>query len=269
MRFDFSVIEFIRLFSNSSIYVLVLATLLAVDASANSERMRRLRPSADEQPVIEVADPRLNNPVSPSEKDRGKRIADGSDKVRLAKQRQLRRAKPRALENLEDVQFLYIERHDEGKNADPRSRKADVHYYDYSKNQAIKVVVDLNNNSVEETRVAAGVNHQPFITRAEVLAGMRLIFNHPQMGTALRKAYQDITGRILSDVNQLDAQGGIYFPDKHSKLGVLAADCGSERCMQLFIPIDDKHFIDATNVVVNLSSGEVLWVKEGINGHSD
>ena len=268
MKFDFPVIEVIRVFSNASICLLALATLLAMEASANSERMRRLRPSADEQPAVEVANPRLNNPIAPSEKERGRRIAEDSDKVRLAKQGSLRRARPKGMEHLENVQFLYIEHHDEGKNADPRSRKADVHYYDYSKNQAIKVVVDLNNNTVDKTDIVQGVNNQPYFTRAEILAALQLIFNHQRMGPALRKAYHNITGQNLTDVNQLDAQGGIYFPDKHSKLGALAASCVSSRCMQLFIPINDKHFIDAANVVVNLSSGEVLWVKDGISGHS-
>lgn len=242
--------------------------LLSMDVSAQSEQAKRWRPSVDEQSVIEVASPRLNNPIAPSEKNRGEQIAQASEKLKRARQNALGKSRPRGLEKLENVQPLFVEHHDEGKNADPLSRKADVIYYDYANNQSIKVIVDLKSNAVQDTVVTQGAAHQPYFTRPEITAAMQLIFNHPQMGTNLRKAYQEVTRQQLTDVSKLDTQGGVYFPDNHSELGRLAAHCAAERCMQLFIPIDDTHFIDATNVVVNLSSGEVLWVKQGISGHS-
>lgn len=253
----------------------LMPLLCSADTSANSGHGRRMRPAADEQVVTDVANPRILNPIGSEELNRAKQFADSSDKVRQARLSD-RRARGRveggqgatALERLETVQPLYVEHHDEEKNADPQSRRADVIYYDYSKNETIKVVVDLKNNKVEDTIVKPGSAHQPYFSRLEIQAAMQLIFDHPQMGPNLRKAYQDITGENLTDVSQLDAQGGKYLPDRHSKLGVLAASCVSDRCMQLFIPLDDTHFIDATNAVVNLSSGEVLWVKQGIGGHS-
>lgn len=245
-----------------------LMLTLCLDVYAASEQARRWRPSADEQASVEVSNPRRNNPITPSENRRGKQLADEADELTRARQYGQGQRKPRGLEALETVQPLYVEHHNDGKNADQQSRKADVVYYDYARNKAIKVTVDLNNNEVEDTVVTAGVSNQPYITRPEINAALQLIFNHPQIGTNLRKAYQDVTGGLLTDVNQLDAQGGIYFPDKHSNLGKLAANCANERCVQLFIPIDDSHFLDATNIVVNLSSGDVLWVKEGISGHS-
>lgn len=261
-------INLIRFFSLSLHLITAVAILISLQASADPRSGRRLRPSADEQAVVEMANPGLLDPIGPSERNKGKQIADNSNKVKSARQVTGRRAKPRGLQNLDNVQFLYMERHDEGKNADPRSRKADVNYFDYSTNQAIKVVVDLNNSTVSETSVSQGPARQPYFTRAEVTAAMQLIFDHPQMGPVLRKAYQEIAGQPLLDVSQLDAQGGLYFPDNQSKLGRMAANCATQRCMQLFIPVDDAHFIDATNLVVNLSSGDLLWVNQGIAGHS-
>ncbi len=249
-------------------YLFVLVFLMSVDASARSEQAKHWRASADEQSVVEVANPRLHNPIAPSEKNRGGQVAESSDTLKRARQEALGRPRPRGLEKLANVQPLFVSHHDEGKNADPQSRKADVVYYDYTNNQSITVVVDLKNNTVKDTIVTRSSKYQPYFTRPEITAAMQLIFNHPQTGPILRKAYLDVAGQQLTDVNQLATQGGIFFPDKHSELGRLAANCATERCMPLFIPIDDTHFIDATNVVVNLSSGEVLWVKQGISGHS-
>ncbi len=260
--------KLIRLAPKQGRYLFVMMFLLGANAYAASDEARRWRPAVDEQPSIEVANPRLNNPITPSENRRGKQIAQEADELKRATQNARGKPRPRELEALETVQPLYVEHHNEGKNADPQSRKADVVYYDYANDQAIKVVVDLNNNKIENTVVAEGAANQPFFTRAEITAAMQLIFNHPQMGTNLRKAYEKVTGQQLTDVSQLATQGGVYFPDGQSKLGRLAATCAKERCMQLFIPIDDSHFLDASNVVVNLSSGEVLWVKQGISGHS-
>jgi hypothetical protein len=252
------------------INVLAYLLLFCLSLLTTAEADRRLRPSVDEQAVVTTTNPGLNNPIDPSEKNRSHQIAENSERLVRAKRNATGRRKPRGLERLENVQRLYVERHDEGKNTDAKSRKADVVYYDYSKNQSIEVVVDLNNNTPLETVIKPqGVGNQPFFTRPEINAAMQLIFNHPQMGPVLRKAYQDVTGNVLTDVSALEAQGGVYFPDHQSKLSRLASACETNRCIQLFIPLNDTHFLDATNVVVNLSLGEVIWVAEGIAGHSN
>jgi hypothetical protein len=263
--------SFISKISSRQSFALGFGLLLSLASLTTPQEAaaRRLRPSVDEQPVVTTANPSLHNPIDKSEKTRSQNIAEGSEQLFRAKRNASGRRKPRGLERLENVQPLYVEHHDEGKNADTKSRKADVVYYDYAKNQSVEVVVDLNTNTPLETVVKPkGVSNQPYFTRPEITAAMQLIFNHPQMGPILRKAYQDVTGNTLTDVSVLEAQGGVYFPDHQSNLSRLAAACETERCMQLFIPIDDTHFLDATNVVVNLSSGEVLWVKEGVHGHS-
>ncbi len=245
--------------------ILVLPVVVNSAPSVNS---RKLSKAVDEQQTVEIASPRVRNPIAPSEKNRGKQIADASDKVKLAKANAKGKPRPHGLESLENVQPLFVQHHDEGKSADPKSRKAEVFYFDYSKNESIKVIVNLKNNTVEDTIVARGVANQPFFTRSEITAALQLIYDHPQMGPNLRKAYQDVTGQNLDNVNKLDAQGGVFFPDIHTPLGGLASDCLSDRCIQLFIPINDKNFIETSNLVVNLSKGEVLWVNQGLSGHT-
>jgi hypothetical protein len=240
----------------------------------------RPRVAADEQRTVEVRSPLGSNPLAPSEIDHGKQIADSSDQVKRAvanaagsaRLERLATRSPSLGRSLKNVQPLFTQRHIEDKNADPQSRKADVLYYNYSTNEVIRVVVDLNSNAVQETKVTRGVAEQPFFTSVEIKAALQLIFDHPQLGPRLRTAYQEVTGQGLTDVSPLEAkaQGGIFFPNSAARtpLGEATADCAQDRCMQLFVPIDDTKFIDTTNLVVNLSTGQILWVDEGITPHS-
>jgi len=162
-----------------------------------------------------------------------------------------------------------VQRHNEDKNADPGSRKADVHYYNYSTNESIRVVVDLNSNAVQETQVTRGAANQPFFTRAEIQTALQLILEDPHTGPLFKKAYLEITGASLVNVaSQLqDAQGGVFFHDPATPLGSVTAACVQDRCMQLFIPINEASYIDMVNVVVNLSKMQVLWVDAGPAAH--
>ena len=265
-----------------SLLLLTLVLLLPTEAVSvpSPQTGSRPRVAADEQRTVEVRSPRGSNPLAPSEIDHSKQIADSSDQVKRAvanaagsaRLERLAARSPKLGQSLKNVQPLFTQRHIEDKNADPQSRKADVLYYNYSTNEVIRVVVDLNSNAVQETKVTRGVAEQPFFTSVEIKAALQLIFDHPQLGPRLRTAYQDVTGQGLTDVSPLEAkaQGGIFFPNSAARtpLGDATADCAQDRCMQLFVPIDDTKFIDTTNLVVNLSTGQILWVDEGLAGHT-
>ena len=266
-----------------SLSLLLLTLVLLLPTQAVSVPLpqtgSRPRVAADEQRTVEVRSPRGSNPLAPSEIDHSKQIADSSDQVKRAvanaagsaRLERLAARSPNLGQSLKNVQPLFAQRHIEDKNADPQSRKADVLYYNYSTNEVIRVVVDLNSNAVQETKVTRGVAEQPFFTSVEIKAALQLIFDHPQLGPRLRTAYQEVTGQNLTDVSPLEAkaQGGIFFPNSAARtpLGNATADCAQDRCMQLFVPIDDTKFIDTTNLVVNLSTGQILWVDEGLAGH--
>jgi hypothetical protein len=234
-----------------------------------TEAVSRPRVAVDELRTVEVSNPRGPIPLAPSEIIKVKQIADASDQVKRARASAADRPRPPGLEQLAAVQTLFTQRHIEDKNADPLSRKADVLYYNYSTNEVIRVVVDLKSNAALETDVAGGApNTQPFFTSAETKAALQLIFDHPQLGPRLRTAYREVTGQDLVNISQLEAQGGIFFPVARAPLGAVTADCAQDRCMQLFIPIDDTSFIDTSNLVVDLTTGQILWVDQGLAGHT-
>ncbi|WP_217426515.1 hypothetical protein [Candidatus Methylobacter favarea] len=236
-----------------------------------TEAVSRTRVPADEQRTVEVTGPRGRNPLAPSEIARVKQVADSSAQIKSARERAAGTPRPPRLRQLlDDVPVLYAQRHNEDKNDDLQTRKADVFYYNYTTNEAIRVVTDPNRNAVLETHVAKGVTNQPFFSSAEVKAALQLVFEHPELGSRLQTSYLNITGHNLNDISLLEAQGGIFFPDSaaHTPLEDIAAVCAVDRCMQLFITIDDARFIDMSDLIVNLSTGEVLSGGEAPSGHT-
>jgi hypothetical protein len=254
-----------KLFRTLSLGLPLLTWLLVLPAEAISQP----RDSADEQRTVEVHNPLDNNPLAPSETAHGELISDSSDQIKRARSSAAGFHKPPGSERLATVQLLYAQHHTNDKNAAPNSRKADVVYYNYSTNEAIQVVVDLNSNTVQDTQVKSGAAHQPFITRLEIQVALQRIFDDQHTGPLLRKAYLDITGTSLVDViSQLkDTQGGVFFHDPGTPLGAVTAACVHDRCVQLFIPINEASYIDMVNVVVDLSKMQVLWVDAGPTTH--
>jgi hypothetical protein len=252
----------------ASLGPLLLIWLLLLPAEAASQP----RGAVDEERTVEVNRPHGSTPSTPREASRGKQVADASIRIKSARARVTGSTRSPRLRQLlpEDVKFLYVQRHIEGKNADPRSRKVDVYYYDYLKNDAYRVVVDLNTNTVQETHVTRGFRHAPFFTRAEINAGLQLMIDDPVLGPKFLEIYQNLTGQPLANVSQLNAEGGIFFPDSaaHTPLGDITADCALDRCIQFFININDEKYIDVSQMVVNLSKGKVLRVGEGVTGHN-
>jgi hypothetical protein len=255
--------------SSRRLLLLTLVLLLPTEAiSVQLQQVTRPRDAADEPRTVEVLSPHGSNPLAPSEIVRGRQVADSSDQIKRARASAAGLPRPPRLRQLlADVQSLYTQSH-EDKNAPPQSRKAEAFYYNYSTNQVIRTVVDLNSNTVQETHVASGVAEQPFFTRAEIKAALQLIFEHPLQGPPLRTAYREVTGQSLINVSQLEeAQGGVFHPASAARtpLGDIAADCAVDRCMQLFIPIGDL-YIDMSTLVIDLSTGKILSGGEGPTG---
>jgi hypothetical protein len=167
------------------------------------------------------------------------------------------------------VQYLYTERHPTDKDSTTRSRRADVYYYDYNRDEVLRQVVDLRNGEVLESQSRRAETPPP-VTRVEARAGLQLILDHPQLGPSLRSLYREVSGRELTNPDQLRAQAGLAdAPPAGSPLATVAAACAQHRCLQYLLPYDDQRFIDATNLVVDLSAGEVLWVDQGLRAHVD
>ena len=171
------------------------------------------------------------------------------------------------MQGLSDVQFLYAERHDEDKSADPSLRRADVFYYDYASDELIQQLVNVKTGAVEDIKVVTQVKAP--VTSVEASAAVGLILAHPTLGPSLRQMVQQVTGEDLLDVNQISAQGGLFFADAAvgTPLEKITEICQFHRCIQLFLPFDETRFIDTSNLVIDLSAGQLLWVDEALHAY--
>jgi hypothetical protein len=104
------------------------------------------------------------------------------------------------------------------------------------------------------------------ITSAETEAALQLILDHPRLGRALRDMTFQAIGLPLDAAWQIQAQGVPFFVASalDTPLEKITAICEYHRCAQLFIPFNDSTFIDTSNLVVDLSAGQLLWLDQGL-----
>jgi hypothetical protein len=237
------------------------------DGHPSDAPLQPIRPvAADQAQNAELADPTGTDPLTPSEVNLVLRVSLNSPQIQQARvraQAAFRAARPQALD---DVQYLYAQRYDEAKDAPPDLRRANAIFYNYANDEVIHQIVNVKTGDVEEIVIEQGNGNQPAVTSIESNTAIQLILDHATLGPALRKMHQQATGQTLADASQVRAQGGIFFVDSAigSPLEPITVICKYHRCVQLFIPYNDTHFIDASNLVVDLSAGQLLWADEAL-----
>ena len=227
-----------------------------------------VQPAAvDQMQTVEIANPTGTDPLTPSEMTIAKRVSADSPQLKAQQALASHALYPSHTAALTDVQFLFAERHDENKSAPTDVRRADVYYYDYANDEVLHQVINVQTGQVEEAYTQQG--QQPAVTNIEATAAVQLILDHPQLGFTLRQLHRRASGHDLDTATDVAAQGGIFFADSAigTPLEKITGICKFHRCVQLFLPYDDTHFIDASNLVVDLSAGQLLWVDEALTAY--
>ncbi|WP_033322610.1 hypothetical protein [Streptomyces yerevanensis] len=132
-------------------------------------------------------------------------------------------------------------------------RRADVTFYDYEDDTLVTKTVNLDTGKVERTDTQRGV--QPSISRAEMIEAAELLIADP-LGSGLKADYKDATGKELTSPDQLMLNGMVYRGTSGAQSAALAA-CGDERCVRLFPKVKNGPWIDARDVVIDLSTRKV------------
>lgn len=158
----------------------------------------------------------------------------------------------------DDIQYLFAERHEPDKSANPRTtaRRADVYLYDYDKDRAIRRVVDLETGKVESTKTFRG---QPPIAPDEAVRATGLVLADERLGAGLRDTYEKVTGKPLTSASQVRSQAVRFKADLAvgAKNRQRVSDCGVHRCVQLFIELPNGQWVDTSRLVVDLSTDRV------------
>ncbi|MEU3888329.1 Tat pathway signal sequence domain protein [Streptomyces sp. NPDC029041] len=132
-------------------------------------------------------------------------------------------------------------------------RRADVTFYDYRDDTLVTRTVDLDTGKVVATGSQHGV--QPPLSRAEKAEAAGLLIADP-LGAGLKADYKDATGKALTSPDQLQLSGAVYRAAPGAQPAVLDA-CGEHRCVRLFPKIKNGPWVDARQLVIDLSARKV------------
>ncbi|MFF8935982.1 Tat pathway signal sequence domain protein [Streptomyces paradoxus] len=132
-------------------------------------------------------------------------------------------------------------------------RRADVTFYDYRDDTLVTRTVDLGTGKVVATGTQRGV--QPPLSRAEKAEAAALLIADP-LGSGLEADYKDATGKALTSPDQLQLSGAVYRAAPGAQPAVLDK-CGEHRCVRLFPKIKNGPWVDARQLVIDLSARKV------------
>ncbi|MEU1571623.1 Tat pathway signal sequence domain protein [Streptomyces collinus] len=132
-------------------------------------------------------------------------------------------------------------------------RRADVTFYDYRDDTLVTRTVDLGTGKVVATGTQHGV--QPPLSRAEKAEAAGLLIADP-LGSGLKADYKDATGKALTSPDQLQLSGAVYRAAPGAQPAALD-QCGEHRCVRLFPKVKNGPWVDARQLVIDLSARKV------------
>ncbi|MGW6392993.1 Tat pathway signal sequence domain protein [Streptomyces sp. NPDC055103] len=137
------------------------------------------------------------------------------------------------------------------------TRRAEVRFYDYAKDELVTRTVNLGTGKVERSAAQRGV--QPSAHPEELREALELILASP-LGQGVKEDYQDATGKALTTTGQLWFNGDVYRPYREANVPARLADCGEHRCVRLVTKVVNGAWINTRNLIVDLSARTVTRV---------
>lgn len=151
-------------------------------------------------------------------------------------------------------ELLLVERHpnDKGQTA----RLADVYTYDYSTNETLINVIDLDTNKTLSSKREQ--NLQLPLTANELQRASDLIFADDEERRLLDTEFKRITGKTLSNPQQqLQVKAFVFLASSlPEQLNTASKQCGLHRCAQVLLYTDDS-LVFEVSPIVNLSAGVI------------
>ena len=134
-------------------------------------------------------------------------------------------------------------------------RWADTLVYDYSTDELITTVIDLDSNEIISVQKNKGM--QLPITKNELERALDIIFADDEEFSILKAEFNAITSETLTTKNQLNYKAFTFFADSMPNVVNSASKvCGTQRCAQLMFYTNDQVAF-GSSPIVNLSAGLV------------
>ncbi|BCJ39994.1 hypothetical protein GCM10010168_28520 [Actinoplanes ianthinogenes] len=230
-----------------------IATITAVSSFAIASWQANAAPSTSPTAAPTAEQARVSDPSPVPEAASG----TGSDPLTTSEVDKARAAAvtPALAASAEDVtgktgpEYLAAELDADG------SRQAELYYYDYKTEKLYKQVIDLTTGKLVKSYAATGM--QPPASPQEAKVALELLVADP-LSADFKEAYHKATGKTLDGTTGLEPIAHIYTA-KPADQG--ASQCGKSRCVQLIVKTADGHFINVTDLVVDLSGRKVARLK--------
>lgn len=148
---------------------------------------------------------------------------------------------------------LLVERHLNAKGE--TARLADVYAYDYTTNETIISVIDLDTNKILSNKREK--NLQLPLTDNELKRASDLIFADDEQRSLLDAEFKRITGKTLTDPQQLQVKAFVFHASSlPEQLNDASKQCGLHRCAQVLLYTADAVVFEVSPIV-NLSAGVI------------
>jgi hypothetical protein len=232
---------------------LSIATVTAVSAFGLASWQASAAPSPPATPGVAAEQPRVSDPSPVPEAATG----TGSDPLTGSEVDKARAIAltPQLAAGAQDVngkagpEYLAAELDTEN------GREAELYFYDYQTEKLYKQVVDLKTGKLAKSFSATGM--QPPASEQEAKVALDLLVADP-LSAGFKEAYRKATGEQFTGTQGLVPTAHIYTA-KPADRG--AGDCGKHRCVQLIVQTGDGHFINVTEIVIDLSGRTVARLK--------
>lgn len=190
------------------------------------------------------------DPLSPAEIARATQQASTSTPVPFSTNRNL------SINNVTTTtpELLLVERHLNTKGQ--TARLADVYTYDYSTNETLIDVIDLDTNQVISRQREQ--NLQLPLTANELQRAAALIFADDEQRGLLDAEFKRITGQTLNNpTQQLQVKAFVFHASSlPEQLNAASQQCGLHRCAQVLLYTADSVVFEVSPIV-NLSAGVI------------
>lgn len=152
------------------------------------------------------------------------------------------------------LELLLVERHPNAKGQ--TARRADVYTYDYSTNETIIDVIDLDTNRVISRKREK--NLQLPLTTNELQRASDLILADDEQRSLLDAEFKRITGQTLNNpAQQLHVKAFVFHASSlPEQLNAASQQCGLHRCAQVLLYTADS-IVFEVSPIVNLSAGVI------------
>ena len=154
------------------------------------------------------------------------------------------------------IEFLRVQPHRFSKSEMRENKRwVDSTAYDYTTNELITTVVDLDSNQVQSTKRTR--NMQPPMAQNEIKRAIEIVFQDDEERSILNTEFTRITGGTLTSIDQLQYKAFTFFADSMpTVVNNASTSCGAQRCAQLMLYTHDN-IVFEVSPIVNLSAGLV------------